>query len=68
MGTERVRICVHAGNTAEEVDKLVGACVGWASRVVEQERVKEWRELNTAPRPEKQVTTNVDMVLARAKL
>ena len=29
MGTERVRICLHAGNTATEVEKLVLALQGW---------------------------------------
>ena len=29
-GKDRVRICLHAGNTREEVDRLVGEIVKWA--------------------------------------
>lgn len=29
QGTERVRICLHAGNTVEEVETLVGALQEW---------------------------------------
>jgi 8-amino-7-oxononanoate synthase len=30
-GAERVRICIHAGNTQEEVDSLITGCVEWAT-------------------------------------
>ena len=29
LGTERVRICLHAGNTVGEVETLVGALQEW---------------------------------------
>jgi 8-amino-7-oxononanoate synthase len=29
-GKDRVRICLHAGNTRNEVERLVDAMVGWA--------------------------------------
>ena len=29
QGTERVRICLHAGNTVEEVENLVSALQKW---------------------------------------
>ncbi|KZS94214.1 PLP-dependent transferase [Sistotremastrum niveocremeum HHB9708] len=29
-GADRVRICLHAGNTVEEIDSLVGALLAWA--------------------------------------
>lgn len=28
-GQERVRVCVHAGNTEEDIDGLVGAIKRW---------------------------------------
>lgn len=28
-GTQRVRVCLHAGNTAEQIQRLVGLVVGW---------------------------------------
>lgn len=31
-GTERVRICLHGGNTADDVEKLVGATQEWIGR------------------------------------
>jgi len=30
MGTERVRVCLHAGNTVEEIDTLVKRIGEWA--------------------------------------
>ena len=29
-GTDRVRVCLHAGNTREQIDALVNASVAWA--------------------------------------
>lgn len=29
-GKERVRICLHAGNSTEEVNKLIAGIVSWA--------------------------------------
>ena len=37
-GRDRVRVCLHAGNTTEEVDRLVSGVVGWATGVVQRER------------------------------
>ena len=28
-GKERVRVCLHAGNTTEEVNKLIAGIVSW---------------------------------------
>lgn len=35
QGTERVRICLHAGNTVEEVKSLVGALQKWCEKCPE---------------------------------
>lgn len=32
LGTERVRICLHAGNTVDELEVLVGALQEWCER------------------------------------
>jgi 8-amino-7-oxononanoate synthase len=37
-GKDRVRVCLHAGNTKEEVEKLVDAIVTWAE--TEKTRVR----------------------------
>jgi 8-amino-7-oxononanoate synthase len=29
-GTDRVRVCLHAGNTREDIDALVDASIAWA--------------------------------------
>ena len=29
-GTDRVRVCLHAGNTRKEIDALVSATIAWA--------------------------------------
>ncbi|KAF3044062.1 hypothetical protein E8E12_008611 [Didymella heteroderae] len=39
-GTERVRICLHAGNTVEEVESLVGALQEWCERQPGHEEVE----------------------------
>jgi len=39
-GADRVRVCLHAGNTREEVQRLVCGVVEWARGFVENERVK----------------------------
>jgi 8-amino-7-oxononanoate synthase len=33
VGGERVRVCLHAGNSFEEVDRLVGVVGEWVRRV-----------------------------------
>jgi 8-amino-7-oxononanoate synthase len=32
-GTDRVRVCLHAGNTREEIDALVNASIAWAADI-----------------------------------
>jgi 8-amino-7-oxononanoate synthase len=44
VGTARVRICLHAGNTAAEVEKLVGLLGKWCESQEDQlphDRVQE---------------------------
>ncbi|PPQ63215.1 hypothetical protein CVT24_005675 [Panaeolus cyanescens] len=33
-GHDRVRVCLHAGNTQEEVDRLIQGVLGWAEEVM----------------------------------
>ena len=37
-GMDRVRICLHAGNTRAEIDALVSASVAWAADIAHAER------------------------------
>ena len=37
-GTDRVRVCLHAGNTRAELDTLVSATVSWAVGIAREER------------------------------
>ena len=39
-GTDRVRVCIHAGNTLAELDMLVSATVTWAAGMVREERAE----------------------------
>ena len=39
-----MRVCLHAGNTREELDALVGAAVVWAAGIAREERVGLERE------------------------
>jgi 8-amino-7-oxononanoate synthase len=34
-GRDRVRVCLHAGNTKEDVERLVEGVVGWAKGALE---------------------------------
>jgi 8-amino-7-oxononanoate synthase len=43
-GAERVRVCLRAGHTREELDALVGAAVVWAAGIAREERVGSERE------------------------
>jgi 8-amino-7-oxononanoate synthase len=43
-GMDRVRVCLHAGNTRKELDTLVGAAVAWAKGVAQDEGVYLTRE------------------------
>ncbi|KAH6880192.1 pyridoxal phosphate-dependent transferase [Coprinopsis sp. MPI-PUGE-AT-0042] len=49
-GKDRVRICLHAGSTREEVDLLVRAVVEWAEREVRKEDEKFQRMGDVGPR------------------
>lgn len=40
VGTERIRVCLHAGNTVSEVERLVEALQTWCEQV-EQEGDEE---------------------------
>lgn len=33
-GKDRVRVCLHAGNTREDVERLVDGIVEWAEEIV----------------------------------
>jgi 8-amino-7-oxononanoate synthase len=39
-GADRVRVCLHAGNTREEVQRLVRGVVEWARSFVENDRAE----------------------------
>ncbi|KAF8963133.1 pyridoxal phosphate-dependent transferase [Flammula alnicola] len=45
-GKDRVRVCLHAGNTKEDVDRLVHGIIKWAEETI-REREKE---MNVGPR------------------
>lgn len=49
QGTERVRVCLHAGNTQQEVERLVAAIGEWAAIEQEEKHHSQPRPLeNTA--------------------
>jgi 8-amino-7-oxononanoate synthase len=39
-GMDRVRVCLHAGNTRAEIDDLVSASVTWAAGIAQAERAE----------------------------
>jgi len=39
-GKDRVRICLHAGNTSQDVDKLVWGIVKWAEEILAADATK----------------------------
>jgi 8-amino-7-oxononanoate synthase len=39
-GMDRVRVCLHAGNTRTEIDALVSASVAWAAGIAQAERAE----------------------------
>ena len=43
-GTDRVRVCIHAGNTRAELDTLIGTAIAWAVAVAREEGVSQDRE------------------------
>lgn len=44
VGTERVRVCLHAGNEVGEVERLVGAVAEWCVKEMEEKGVDGGRE------------------------
>ncbi|KAH8987434.1 PLP-dependent transferase [Lactarius akahatsu] len=42
-GTDRVRVCLHAGNTRAELDRLVDSAIAWAAAVAREEGVGQDR-------------------------
>lgn len=39
-GADRVRVCLHAGNTTEELERLIDGVLTWAKGVMKEERSK----------------------------
>ncbi|KAI9507148.1 pyridoxal phosphate-dependent transferase [Russula earlei] len=46
-GTDRVRVCLHAGNSRAELDALVDVAVAWAARIARQEKADPAEQLET---------------------
>lgn len=42
-GTDRVRVCLHAGNTRAELDTLIDTAVAWAAAIAQEEIVVQDR-------------------------
>ncbi|KAI9454779.1 pyridoxal phosphate-dependent transferase [Lactarius psammicola] len=40
-GTDRVRVCLHAGNTRAELDALIDTAIAWAAAVAREEGVED---------------------------
>jgi 8-amino-7-oxononanoate synthase len=40
-GTDRVRVCLHAGNTRAELDALVNSAISWAAATAQEERANQ---------------------------
>lgn len=50
-GKDRVRVCLHAGNTREDVDRLVDGMLAWAhAEMRERERERKERARRQAGR------------------
>jgi 8-amino-7-oxononanoate synthase len=49
-GKDRVRLCLHAGNTREEVDRLVTAVVEWAEGEMRKDAEEDRRRENIGSR------------------
>lgn len=62
-GTERVRVCVHAGNTEKEVERLVAAIGEWADM-----KLKEKHQPQPGPVQSLLGNTNQDDGLEKARL
>ncbi|KAI0290341.1 pyridoxal phosphate-dependent transferase [Russula brevipes] len=57
-GMDRVRVCLHAGNTRVELDALVGAAVEWAAGIAQSERAVRKGERGRAQGDVADVRTN----------
>ena len=45
-GADRVRVCLHAGNTRAELDALVNLAISWAERLTREERASQgWKRI-----------------------
>lgn len=44
-GKDRVRVCLHAGNSKDEVDRLVHGAISWAKEMVVERERKESQKL-----------------------
>lgn len=40
-GTSRVRVCLHAGNTEADIERLVAAMQEWCNTMVEEQRAQQ---------------------------
>ena len=53
-GKDRVRVCLHAGNSWSEIDRLIEAILGWAVDIVakskKEAKPKEKKEVGRAVR------------------
>jgi 8-amino-7-oxononanoate synthase len=52
--SDRIRVCLHATNTHEDIDRLLQACSQWISRLMtltEVEGLEDLRALVGAPKP-----------------
>lgn len=62
-----MRICLHAGNTREEVERLVDAMVGWARGLLEDEKALAAPAGSRADGEEMTSSTS-SVMLAKARL
>lgn len=58
-GTERVRVCLHAGNTTEQIDQFVGTVRSWVEAVLKTERE---HETDTKPHETRFIPTSNDEI------
>ena len=66
-GMDRVRVCLHAGNTRAEIDALVNASVAWAAGIARAERAELDRDQTRVGRSGGGTDPNVGN-FARSKL
>ena len=49
-GLDRVRVCLHAGNSREDIDRLIQGIIGWALETMKSAPLAEIREREKYPR------------------